>query len=89
MKAIKHTLTERFYTWEDAVEVAKEDPEIDLSGQGSAFTPKEYLEDEAAGEGEKLADGGQEGEQRTLAESEVDPSTLPSTKSTTSSGPRV
>ncbi len=46
MRAIKHVLTERFYTWEDAVKLAKEDPEVDLSGEGTPFTPMEYLEDE-------------------------------------------
>ncbi|KAK3352334.1 54S ribosomal protein L4, mitochondrial [Lasiosphaeria hispida] len=56
-KAIKHVLTERFYAWEDAVELAKSDPEIDLSGDGPAFTPKEYLEEEVPGlgSGEEVA----------------------------------
>jgi hypothetical protein len=39
MRSIKHTLTERFYNWEDAVKLAKEDPEINLSGKGPAYTP--------------------------------------------------
>ncbi|KAL1899089.1 54S ribosomal protein L4 mitochondrial [Sporothrix stenoceras] len=55
MGRIKHVLTERFYVWEDAVELAKTDPEIDLSGNGPAFRPTAYLEDEpiaAALEGE-------------------------------------
>lgn len=48
MRGIKHVLTERFYAWEDAVKLAESDPEIDLSGKGRAFTPKEFLEEEAA-----------------------------------------
>lgn len=44
MRNIKHALTERWYAWEDAVELAKTDPEVDMSGQGNAYTPIEYLE---------------------------------------------
>lgn len=58
MRAIKHTLTERFYTWEDARRVAAEDPEIDLSGNGPAYTPKEYLEDEVLEAGDAAAVAG-------------------------------
>jgi len=80
MRAIKHTLTERFYAWEDAVELAKDDPEVDLSGQGPAFTPKEYLEEEgAAGEGD----------QKASSEAAIDPSTLPGTTNPTTSEPRA
>ena len=46
MRAIRHVLTERFYTWEDAVELAKSDPEINLAGQGSAYTPGAFLEED-------------------------------------------
>ncbi|OAA54812.1 50S ribosomal protein l4 [Niveomyces insectorum RCEF 264] len=45
MRGIKHVLTERFYTWEDAMDLAQTDPEIDTSGQGPAFQPLAYLED--------------------------------------------
>jgi large subunit ribosomal protein L47 len=57
MRAIKHVLTERFYTWEDAVKVAETDPEVDLTGTGPAFTPSNFLEDSdvAATEGEQQA----------------------------------
>jgi large subunit ribosomal protein L47 len=46
MRAIRHTLTERYYLWEDARKLAETDPEIDLSGKGTPYTPAEYLEDE-------------------------------------------
>ncbi|KAH6690366.1 50S ribosomal protein L4 [Plectosphaerella plurivora] len=39
MKAIKHVLTERYYAWEDAYQLAHEDPEINLSGKGPAYKP--------------------------------------------------
>lgn len=39
MKAIKHTLTERYYVWEDAYQLASEDPEIDLSNRKKPYTP--------------------------------------------------
>ncbi|KAK4204131.1 mitochondrial 39-S ribosomal protein L47 (MRP-L47)-domain-containing protein [Triangularia verruculosa] len=48
MRGIKHVLTERFYAWEDAVKLAENDPEVDLSGKGRVFTPTEYLEEEGA-----------------------------------------
>ncbi|KAJ4149462.1 54S ribosomal protein L4 mitochondrial [Fusarium falciforme] len=45
-RAIKHALTERFYTWQDAVEVAANDPEINLKGaKGKVYNPSAY-EDE-------------------------------------------
>ncbi|KAG8669750.1 54S ribosomal protein L4 mitochondrial [Fusarium poae] len=46
-RAIKHVLTERYYTWQDAVDVAMNDPEINFeSSDGQAYTPSAY-EDEA------------------------------------------
>lgn len=46
-RAIKHALTERFYTWQDAAEIAANDPEINLKGaKGKTYTPAAY-EDEA------------------------------------------
>lgn len=66
MRRIKHVLTERFYVWEDAVKLAEEDPEIDLSGNGPAFQPTAYLEDEpvpTALEGEAAPAESRAGEQ--------------------------
>lgn len=84
MRAIKHTLTERFYVWEDAVKLAEEDPEVDLSGNGNAYTPMEYLEEEE--EGERDLHGSRGSEEQQLADqdkekaSEVDPSALPASQ---------
>ena len=91
MRAIKHALTERFYTWEDAVKLAKEDPEVDLSGNGTPFTPMEYLEEEAldemheheaAEEAQAQAEKQQResGEANARTTTEVDPSTIPNSK---------
>lgn len=45
-RAIKHALTERFYTWQDAVEVAANDPEINLKGaKGKVYNPSAYEEE--------------------------------------------
>ncbi|KAK4944401.1 54S ribosomal protein L4 mitochondrial [Elasticomyces elasticus] len=41
-RAIKHTLTERWYGWEDARKVAQNDPEVNLNAiadGGAAYTP--------------------------------------------------
>ncbi|KAJ6785506.1 hypothetical protein PWT90_04318 [Aphanocladium album] len=46
MRAIKHTLTERQYIWEDATEVAESDPEIDLHAvDGQFYKPSAYEEE--------------------------------------------
>ncbi|RFU76628.1 50s ribosomal l4 [Trichoderma arundinaceum] len=69
MRAIKHALTERFYTWQDAVEVAKSDPEINLEGgEGQVYTPSAYEEgyDEA-----DVAAIAEDEASRTLAEKEL------------------
>jgi hypothetical protein len=34
-KAIKHALTERYYSWEDARKLAESDPEIDIEEDGT------------------------------------------------------
>ncbi|EMR69743.1 putative 50s ribosomal protein l4 protein [Eutypa lata UCREL1] len=93
MKAIKHALTERFYLWEDARTLAESDPEIDLSGNGDAYKPRDYYEAETTApeaeagkqdteEGQHQLQDGQAlepevGPEKTGAE-KVDPSTLPS-----------
>ncbi|KAK4156216.1 mitochondrial 39-S ribosomal protein L47 (MRP-L47)-domain-containing protein [Chaetomidium leptoderma] len=76
MRAIKHTLTERFYTWEDAVKTAENDPEINLSGDGPPFTPSDYLEDaEVAAEGDQqIAEAAEETAEK------AEPATIPSSK---------
>ena len=56
MGAIRHTLTERFYTWQGAVEVAKTDDEINMNAEeGGAYIPSSYEEDDI-----DLSDGWQE-----------------------------
>lgn len=50
MRGIKHVLTERFYAWEDAVKLAENDPEVNLSNEGAPYTPSEFLEEELADE---------------------------------------
>ncbi|KAH6607442.1 50S ribosomal l4 [Trichoderma cornu-damae] len=60
MRAIKHSLTERFYTWQDAVEVAKSDPEINLEGgDGRVYTPSAYEEEGYDGADAALAGEGE------------------------------
>ncbi|KAF5009471.1 hypothetical protein FDECE_4306 [Fusarium decemcellulare] len=50
-RAIKHALTERFYTWQDAVDVAMEDPEINMEGAaGQVYTPSAYEDEVEAAE---------------------------------------
>ncbi|KAK8051355.1 hypothetical protein PG993_002740 [Apiospora rasikravindrae] len=92
MKAIKHTLTERYYAWEDARELAEKDPEIDLSGEGNPYTPRDYLEEEMEQLGLDSEAAAQQGEEKFMEEKSaaesIDPSSLPKTEQTQSS-PRV
>lgn len=89
MRGIKHVLTERFYTWEDAVKVAETDPEVDLTGNGPAFTPSNFLEDSdvAATEGEQqAAEATGEGEEKAApaaATATPEPTLIPSSKQQT------
>lgn len=49
-RAIKQVLTERYYSWRDAEDVAKNDPEINLSGQGPLYQPVDFMEEEPSAE---------------------------------------
>ncbi|KAI9774671.1 MAG: 54S ribosomal protein L4 mitochondrial [Geoglossum simile] len=44
-RSIKHVLTERWYSWEDARKIARTDSEVDLSGDGPAYTPLDLEDD--------------------------------------------
>jgi large subunit ribosomal protein L47 len=44
-RAIKQALTERYYAWREAEELAKKDEEINLSGEGAVYAPKDFVED--------------------------------------------
>ena len=43
-RAIKQVLTERYYSWQDAEVIAKNDPEVDLSGEGPTYAPTDFVE---------------------------------------------
>jgi hypothetical protein len=45
-RAIKQALTERYYSWDEARKLARDDPEVDLSGENQAYTPGSALEEE-------------------------------------------
>jgi large subunit ribosomal protein L47 len=47
-RAIKQVLTERFYSWRDAEAIAKDDPEVDLSGNGPTYTPSGFVEEDVS-----------------------------------------
>lgn len=44
-RGIKQVLTERYYAWRDAEIVAKDDPEVNLSGEGPAYNPRDFDDD--------------------------------------------
>ncbi|KAI1006650.1 hypothetical protein K3495_g1567 [Podosphaera aphanis] len=46
-RGIKQVLTERWYSWTEARTLAQKDPEIDLSGDGPAYRPKSFFEEES------------------------------------------
>jgi len=72
-RSIKHALTERFYAWRNAEAIAKNDPEINLSGQGPVYTPSDFLEEEEVSE---------EGEEESEEEAKllVEPEAIPAEK---------
>jgi len=74
-RAIKQALTERYYAWRDAEAIAKNDPEIDLSGNGPIYTPSEFFEEA------ELEESGSESqlklEQPASLETEVKPEQRP------------
>ncbi|KAI1476357.1 MRP-L47-domain-containing protein [Daldinia eschscholtzii] len=85
MKSIKHTLTERFYVWEDARKLAETDPEIDLTNTDRPYTPSSYFDEAIQGaapveeqkeEVQQEASEQQQEAEKSAAE-KVDPSTLP------------
>lgn len=83
MKAIKHVLTERYYVWEDAYQLAKQDPEINLSGKGEAYTPLyEQQEDDffVKEDGDAAASNEASPSQKAAEDGHVDPSTIPASK---------
>lgn len=55
MRAIKHTLTERYYVWEDAKQLAKHDPTIILDEDRAQYVPAgSYLVDDDTGYGNQI-----------------------------------
>ncbi|MCJ1299566.1 54S ribosomal protein L4 mitochondrial [Hypocenomyce scalaris] len=48
-RSIKHALTERWYAWDDARKLAKDDLEIDFNRPEAPYTPQD-LEDNVSGE---------------------------------------
>lgn len=87
--AIKHALTERFYAWEDARKLAEQDPEVNLSGSGSAYTASgSHLESEEA----VFEEGSEEqsaAKETKSSEETIDPSTIPNTAKAHTDAPRV
>ncbi|KAI5836841.1 mitochondrial 39-S ribosomal protein L47 (MRP-L47)-domain-containing protein [Morchella snyderi] len=44
-RGIKHALTERYYAWQEAQAIAATDPDVDLSGDRPAYSPKDFEEE--------------------------------------------
>lgn len=94
--AIKHALTERFYAWEDAVELAQTDPEIKFTEDGVRYIPggeEEALdfaeEEKAAAEPAPKQAKDTFMEEKKASGSEVDPSIPPSPGKAQEEAPRA
>lgn len=85
MRGIKHVLTERFYAWEDAVKLAEQDPEIDLSDPEKPYKPSSFLEAEETTEPTEATEATSEAQTTTT---QADIFTIPSAKSQ-AEAPRV
>ncbi len=77
-RAIKQVLSERYYSWRDAEVLAKNDPEIDLSGEGPAYNPSNFVEEYVPAEEEASAELDVKPEQDIPIEPEVKPEQKPS-----------
>src|SRR3569833_1403006 len=85
MQGIRHVLTERHYARDGAVKLAETDPEVNLSGDGPAYGPLVYLEEEIMEEAlleEELQEPAEPAEspdtqQKAAPESAVDASSAP------------
>jgi len=75
-RAIKQVLTERYYSWRDAENIAKDDPEINLSGEGPTYIPSDFVEEDVMEEEQFEAAEGSEGQ----PEQEVQPEIVPEWK---------
>ncbi|KAF8429532.1 50S ribosomal protein L4 [Tirmania nivea] len=53
-RAIKHVLTERYYAWQEAKELAKLDPQVNLTGHGPAYDAMVFEEPPAPAANEIL-----------------------------------
>jgi large subunit ribosomal protein L47 len=71
-RAIKQVLTERYYSWQDAEAIARNDPEVDLSGEGPIYNPTDFV-DEHTPEDELSLESDVKPEQDTPMEPEVKP----------------
>jgi large subunit ribosomal protein L47 len=78
-RAIKQVLTERYYSWRDAEDIAKEDPEINLSGEGPTYIPSDFVEDVMEEEQFEAAEGS-EGQSGQLDQLEVVPEGKPESR---------
>ncbi|KAI0430159.1 mitochondrial 39-S ribosomal protein L47 (MRP-L47)-domain-containing protein [Xylaria sp. FL1042] len=84
MRAIRHTLTERWYLWEDARTLAETDPEVALGNMKNPYTPKSYLEEhESAPEGNSQGQSAEQAPSGFMAErpkasipEDIEPSTI-------------
>ena len=80
-RAIKQVLTERFYSWRDAESIAKDDPEVNLSGDGPAYIPGEFGEGDILEEEQfEAAEGVDDLQGQKVLEPEVIPEGKPESR---------
>ncbi|PSS02125.1 mitochondrial 39-S ribosomal protein L47 (MRP-L47)-domain-containing protein [Coniella lustricola] len=93
--AIKHTLTERFYAWEDALKLAHDDPEIKFTKDGVRYIPGGEEDTFDFAEEEEVAKPASQEPKDTFMEEkkasggEVNPSIPPSPAKTQEEAPRA
>ena len=54
-RSIKHALTERYYAWQEAVDIARKDERYNMTAEGPILSNEEVLEEEE-GDADKLVD---------------------------------
>jgi len=69
MRGIKQALTERWYSWEDARVLARDDPEIQFNDGGVQYIPQDFEDGGYASMVEAATEGG---EQQTSFENKAE-----------------
>lgn len=73
-------MTERYYSWRDAENIANDDPEVNLSGEGPTYIPSDFVEEDIMEEEQFEATDGSESQPEQQIQPEVIPEGKPESR---------